>query len=236
MGLLPFFTFYGGKHRASRHYPPPRHDVIVEPFAGSAGYSVNYPDRQVILRDLDPIIVTTWRYLIGASAEEILALPDLAPGQSTAELEVPEGAGYLIGWWLNKGSAQPKRHASTFMLNHPRGGPYWGPRVRERIAAQLPAIRHWQVQQGSYEDAPDVAATWFIDPPYQRTGNYTYRCGSKGIDYAGLARWCTGRTGQVIVCEADDADWLPFEPLVPMRGTEGWQKQPPARMEVVYRR
>ena len=33
--LRPFFGFYGGKWRDSpRHYPPPAHTRIIEPFAG----------------------------------------------------------------------------------------------------------------------------------------------------------------------------------------------------------
>ena len=36
------FSFYGGKRRLARFYPPPQHDVVVEPFAGSASYSVTY--------------------------------------------------------------------------------------------------------------------------------------------------------------------------------------------------
>jgi hypothetical protein len=33
--LRPFFGFYGGKWRdALKHYPPPEHDTIIEPFAG----------------------------------------------------------------------------------------------------------------------------------------------------------------------------------------------------------
>jgi hypothetical protein len=230
---MPFFTYYGGKHRAAKHYPPPAYDVIVEPFAGAAGYSVNHHKRQVILCDLDPTLTETWRYLIGATPQEILALPDLEPDQTTLDLDVPLGARHLIGWWLNKGSAQPKLRPSTFMRDHPAGGPYWGQRIRERIAAQVPAIRHWIVVDGDYSTLPDLHATWFIDPPYQRAGKF-YRHGSADIDYIALADWCRSRPGQQIVCEADDADWLPFTPLTRIDGTEGRQKTARARLEVVY--
>jgi len=33
--LKPFWQYYGGKWRAAPHYPKPRHDTIVEPFAGA---------------------------------------------------------------------------------------------------------------------------------------------------------------------------------------------------------
>jgi len=231
--LLPFFTFYGGKNRAARHYPEPARDLIVEPFAGSAGYSLNYPDRQVLLRDADPVIVATWQYLLGASAADILGLPDLQPGQTTDDLDVPPGARHLIGWWLNKGSATPKRKPSTFMLRYPQGGPYWGPGIRARIARQLPCIWHWRVECASWESAPDLDACWFIDPPYQRAGKH-YRHDSDGIDYRKLAEWTRTRRGQVIACEADAADWLPFRPLVAIDGMEGRQKKTRARMEMIW--
>lgn len=233
--LMPFFTFYGGKFRAAKHYPGPQHGVIVEPFAGSAGYSVNHPAAAVWLNDIDPVITGTWQYLIGASEKEILALPDLRPGQTVDDLAIPQEARWLIGWWLNKGSATPKRRPSSFMLKHPEGAPYWGQDVRERIARQLPQIRHWTVTTGDYRELPDVDACWYVDPPYAQAGQY-YRYGRKGIDYAQLAKWAAARRGQLIVCEADDADWLPFVPLVTIDGTEGRQKARRARMEVIYAR
>lgn len=224
MKLLPFFTYYGGKNRAAKLYPPPMHDTIIEPFAGSAGYSMNYPGRQVILRDLDPIISGTWRYLINVPESEIAMLPDIEPGQTVDDLDVSQEARWLIGWWLNKGSSTPKRRPLTFMLRYPEGGPYWGPRVRDRIIQQLPAIRHWQVELGGYESSPDRRATWFIDPPYRAAGKH-YRFDSAGLDYDKLASWCQTREGQIIVCESGGADWLPFTYLCEIDGNEGRQKR-----------
>lgn len=33
------FYYYGAKNLLSRYYPEPKHDIIIEPFAGSAAYS-----------------------------------------------------------------------------------------------------------------------------------------------------------------------------------------------------
>jgi site-specific DNA-adenine methylase len=233
--LKPFFTYYGGKWRVAPKYPTPVHDRIFEPFAGSAGYSLRHPERNIWINDSDPIIVGTWDYLIRASEEEILALPDLVEGQTVNDLDLPQEARWLIGWWLNKGSAQPKLRASSFMLHHAAGGPYWGQSIRERIASQQSAIRHWTVTNYDYEEMPGWRGTWYIDPPYQRAGKH-YRYGSEGIDFARLGRWCMSREGQVIVCEADDADWLPFAPLVEVDGTEGRQKAKRAQLEVIWSR
>lgn len=231
--LQPFFTFYGGKYRAARHYPRPARTQIIEPFAGSAGYSVNHSSAEVWLNDIDPVITGTWTYLINVSEKDILNLPDLNHDQTVDDLKVPQEARWLIGWWINKGSTYPARRASTFMLQYPEGGPYWGDKVRQRIASQLPAIRHWKITTDSYENLPDTDACWFIDPPYIKTGQ-CYRNGSQNIDYKFLSTWIHSRSGQVMACEADSADWLPFSPLVPINGSEGRQKQSRANMEFIY--
>ena len=57
--------------------------------------------------------------------------------------------------------------------------------------------------------------TWFVDPPYEEGGKH-YRFGS--IDYKHLAYWVKEREGQVIVCEREDAEWLPFKPLTKLAG------------------
>lgn len=86
----------------------------------------------------------------------------------------------------------------------------WTIAQRTRVAAQVPAIRHWQVIEGDYSAAPDVAATWFIDPPYTVGGEHYVH---HRIDRSALASWCRSRRGQAIVCESGGADWLPFEPF-----------------------
>lgn len=75
MKLKPFFTYFGGKYRLAPKYPKPLYGTIIEPFAGSAGYSLRYPDREIILNDLDPVISGIWEYLIKVKEDEILALP-----------------------------------------------------------------------------------------------------------------------------------------------------------------
>lgn len=236
-GLKPFFTYYGGKWRVAPKYPAPQCDRIFEPFGGSAGYSLRYPERNIWINDSDPVIAGTWAYLKSATPAEILALPDLEPGQTVNDLDVPQGARWLIGWWLNKGSAQPKLRPSSFMLNHSAGAPYWGPGIRERIAFQLPAISHWTITNYDYEELPaNWQGTWFIDPPYERAGKY-YRHGSDQIDFPRLGRWCeyVAQMGsQVIVCEADEASWLDFTDLAVIDGTEGRQKKVRARREVLW--
>lgn len=227
MNLRPFFTFYGGKYRAAPHYPAPALGTIIEPFAGSAGYALRYPDRRVILVERDPIIAATWRYLLRVTPEDVRALPDLSPGQSVDDLPVSQEARWLIGWYCGRGLASPRKTQSVWIANYIAGN-YgkgsspciaWGSAVRERIATQIGHIRHWTLIEGDYSDAPDIEASWFIDPPYAVAGRH-YRYGSNTIDYGRLADFCTSRRGQVIVCENEGADWLPFRPFRKIKASE----------------
>lgn len=208
--LKPFFYYFGAKHRAAPFYPAPTHDHIIEPFAGAAGYSLRHAGaRQVTLIDKFPAIVETWRYLLRVSAKEILALPDLRKGQTVDDLKVPPEAKMLIGWWLNHGCRMPYKSPSAWMRSGIRPNSFWGDSVRQRIAAQLDRIRHWKILEGDYTQALDVEATWFIDPPYVGAGT-NYKFGSQLLDFKALAAWCRSRRGQVMVCESDQATWLPF--------------------------
>jgi hypothetical protein len=48
------------------------------------------------------------------------------------------------------------------------------------IALALPAASgKVDVVQGDYRDAPDVEATWFVDPPYQGDGRDEERAGAR---------------------------------------------------------
>jgi 16S rRNA G966 N2-methylase RsmD len=210
--LRPLFPYYGGKWRIAPRYPSPQHDTIIEPFAGSAGYALRYPERKVILVEKNPKVAATWRYLLRATAADIRALPPLLePGQSVDDLPICEEARYLVGWSLNAASAAPCKTPSMWMRTDSRGGAqFWGEAKRERIARSVERIRHWRLIEGGYEDAPDVVGTWFIDPPYALAGrHYPTRI----ADYGALAAWCRTRRGQVMVCENEGADWLPFRPF-----------------------
>ena len=211
MALNSFFTYFGGKSHASRYYPPPAHDTIVEPFAGGAGYSVRYFRRRVILVEKNPRVAALWRYLIGVSARELLRLPDIPPDGVDA-MKVCDDARTLIGFNCGSvdGHQRPAKRITSWGKQEPHCS--WGPTLRARLAAQVEKIRHWKVIQGDYSDAPDIEATWFIDPPYEAEGK-VYACSSADIDFRALAKFCRSRRGQVMVCENAGARWLPFKPF-----------------------
>jgi hypothetical protein len=217
--MRPFFPYYGSKWNLSRYYPAPTRELVIEPFAGSAGYSTFYGVEKALLIDSDPIIVGVWDYLMNVSPDEILALPELPnAGDNVDDLTVPQEAKWLIGFWLNRGSATPKRTRTAYSTRSDKAQLTWGARAKNRIASQLGGIRNWEVRQGDYTEAPFVEATWLIDPPYVDKGKY-YR--HSFDDFDALAGWAMSREGQSIVCEGAGADWLPFQPLGNFKTSSG---------------
>lgn len=208
----PLFKYFGSKWKGSKHYPAPRYPLIVEPFAGSACYSAHYADRQVMLFDKDPEVASLWQWLIAADPAEVLRLPstELPEGFDLRELDdIPREAQDLIRRWQRIG------HCSCWTVSswNCKSG-MWGPDIVQHVADSLPLIRHWEAFECDYRDIPVAeigVATWFVDPLYQHAGNGGYECDDRH-DYAELARWVRSLPGQVIVCEQEGADWLPFRP------------------------
>jgi hypothetical protein len=205
--LRTFFNFYGGKYRAAPHYPAPRFVRVIEPFAGAAGYSLRHHERDIVLVERDPIIAGLWRWLIKATADEILALPLEIP-TTVRDLGLDPGPSALIGFWVTGAANGPRQSPCKWMRDGENPWGYWGDRVRSRVAAQVSAIRHWTVIEGDYADAPTEEATYFVDPPYANKAGSYYR--QKFAGHAALGEWCRTRRGQVIACENDGATWLPF--------------------------
>lgn len=221
--LKPFFGFYGSKWRLAPKYPTPKHRVVVEPFAGSAGYALRHWTHDVVLVDRDPTIAALWRYLIGVTAEEIRALPLLEPYQDVHDLAIAPEARSLIGFWLNKASQMPCRRPSKWMREGVHRTSFWGETIRERVASQVDFIRHWTIIEGDYSDAPDIEATWFVDPPYSVRGA-RYRYSSRLIDFSRLGAWTQARRGQVIACENAGATWLPFREFAHVHSNPAMQR------------
>lgn len=206
----PFLKYFGSKWKIAPLYPTPEHQIVIEPFAGGAGYSVRHHDRDVMLVERDPTIAAIWRWLIAASPEDVRAIPLLRRGQTTDEAGMTEVVRDLVGFWVNAATSTPCRQIGGYARNW-KSSDVWNGETRERLAKQVALIKHWRIVEGSYEDAPDIEATWFVDPPYQQMGRH-YR--HHDIDYARLADWVRSRRGLVIACENVGATWLPFVPFV----------------------
>lgn len=228
MTLRPFFSFYGSKWRLGPKYPEPKYGTIIEPFAGSAGYSLRYPEREIVLVDKDPIICAIWRWLIAAGPDDIFSLPTLKRGESLDSYDLPQEAKWLMGLWIDQAQWYPCKTATLF-ADYGHGRRNACDMYKARIVHQLGSIRHWIITEADYTEMPNRAATWFIDPPYQVAG-HKYRYGPKQLDYESLGSWCRSRSGQVIVCENVGASWLPFESFseqfgVPFKGKRHISKE-----------
>ncbi len=228
--LRPFFCYYGGKWRAAPKYQQPIHDTLIEPFAGSAGYSCRNYTKKVILYDLDPVIAGVWDYLINTTSEEILSLPTTITHIDNMNLTQEQR--WLIGFWLNKAGTSPGKSPSMWMRDYPCPGAWWGEIIRKRIADQLPYIKHWKIYNQSYDTAPDIEATWFIDPPYDNSAGAKYNFKFKA--YPELAEFCKSRKGQAIVCEQEGATWLPFQFFSEIKSAEGKRGKSKSREAVWY--
>jgi 16S rRNA G966 N2-methylase RsmD len=95
------------------------------------------------------------------------------------------------------------------------------------LAAQAPKVCHWTFLQRDWRESSaallDAApCTIFIDPPYQAKGVYYAGSAWNATDYRALAQRCLvlkDAGHQVIVCERQGADWLPFTPLHTYHGS-----------------
>lgn len=205
------FYYYGRKKQIAKHYPEPAYDTIVEPFAGAAAYSL-YGDRwhrRVILLEKDLRVAQIWQWLIEtATPETIRSLPELKVGEKSSEfLHIIHAA--------TKMAFKYKTIKVTPVLER-----NW--EISKRVmAANLHKVKHWKIVCGDYREAPDVEATWFIDPPYKSHPGTGYEHGSSALNYKDLAEWALARRGEIIFCEGMYGDYLPFEPLLKLPGVAG---------------
>jgi hypothetical protein len=209
--MRPFFPYYGSTWNRARYLPRPRFPLVRERFAGGAGYSLFYDCQRVELVDKDPLIAGLWTYLMRATPAEIMSLPDMPEvGDCVDNYALPQEAKWLIGFWLNRGSAQPKKSRTAYSALATGSQLIWGTKAKERIASQLPILAGWTIKEGGYDDGPKDECTWLIDPPYIDKGRF-YR--TKFADHATLGAWCRTLPGQAIVLEGAGANWLPFRSL-----------------------
>lgn len=205
------FPYFGAKHRLARYYPPPKYRTVIEPFAGAAGYACYWAKRgyidHAILVDSHPGVVALWHRLQRMTPDDLANL--VVPPLGTLSTEPL----FMYGQQQQSVLDGKQRRITSWMLEK------WEP-VQRRLIEILPIIKDWDVSVGDYSDVPDIPGTWFIDPPYRpqlglggkpTSGGYWYK--HRRIDYDALADWVWSRPGQVIACEQNPADWLPFEPF-----------------------
>lgn len=205
------FYYYGRKKQIAKYYPTPRYDTIIEPFAGSAAYSLYKENwkKRVVLIEKDKKVFDIWDWLINeATTTEINNLPSLKIGEKSSDF-------LHIIHAVTKMAFQFRTIKVTAVLER-----NW--EISKRVMAQnLYKVKHWEIINGDYTEAPNIKATWFVDPPYKGSAGRGYRFGSDTIDYNILADWALQRNGELIFCEGKDGDYLPFRPLVNSKGVAG---------------
>jgi len=206
------FYYYGAKNLLSKHYPEPRFDTIIEPFAGSAAYTCYHlfknKSLNAIICDKDDNVAQAWDFLLKCSEKDILNLPNPKIGE------------YAYDFLIKTCSASNASSKCHKMKYTERLDIVFQTQKR-RILKFLPIRDRIKFIHGHYIDIDNQMATWFIDPPYQivtksgsvyQNGNgYSKTCNSTSIDFTKLSEYCLSRNGQIIVCEKEGANWLPFQ-------------------------
>ncbi len=215
------FSYFGSKSKIIHHYPPPRYNIIVEPFCGSTQYACRWGlERDVWINDKYQVIYRIWKYIQQATWNDIKSLPELSKGDDLRNFKQLSGAerlllGFCAGLcrtspgnvttsWGDKTSIQGegfRRNGSVLLL-------------KRKLRLLIGSISHWKITCLDFRKIRIAGnATYYVDPPYQNArSNYAIKNSSPNF-YKQLAGYCRSRAGQVIVCEADQADWLPFRRL-----------------------
>jgi len=230
------FDYYGSKNALARHYQYPQYDVIVEPFAGSAGYSLYHLERnkkltEVLIEKSDKVF-EAWSWLKQATVDDVLNYKIPKQGEKTTD------------FFAMASSASNAFLGSSYMTMSARMAVRMEMEMR-RIARLIPLMPRITVIHGDYREASDIEATWFFDPPYQSVRNtirgmgYDKGCRSCDMDFVALREYVLSRKGQVIVCEQQGADWMNFRPLksatdsLDRKYTEVvWTNRPDAQMDL----
>ena len=170
------FSYYGSKSKIVDYYPPPKHKRIIEPFAGSARYSLKYWQNDVLLVDKYPVIVEVWNYLKNASEADILKLPRLERGEKFKDHKLLSDVEKKFFGFITQAGSTGERYSVGTMQ---------GVNVDadlKKIAAQLYKIRHWEIKLGSYDELENVEANelerWFNDRRKEMTGTCAH-CGGR---------------------------------------------------------
>jgi hypothetical protein len=107
--MQPFFSYYGGKWKLAERLGPPQSDHVIEPFAGSAGYSTFWEPKKVTLIERDPVVCGVWEYLQRTSPAELRRLPSNISHVDELPPWVCHEARSLIGFWFNSWAPSTRR-------------------------------------------------------------------------------------------------------------------------------
>jgi len=207
------FQYFGGKGKLANYYPKPKHNIIIEPFAGSAKYSLLYYQKNIMLNDLDLNIFKAWDYLINiCSIEKLEKFYQPEIGTVIEKLnEFSENEKILLRYCSGIGVSQYRLRSKVSSWSYRDN--YVGS-FKKLASFYCDKIKHWKITNLDYRKLENIQGTWFIDPPYMDCGN-NYK--HNYINYKKLSDFCLSRNGQVIICGNENDDYLPFVPLTDRR-------------------
>ena len=205
------FYYYGRKKKIASYYPLPNCSSIVEPFAGSAAYSMHGENwkKDVILVEKDKKVAEIWKWIINdATSNNILSFPDLQVGEKSSEFL------HIVHAVTKQAFTYKTIKVTQILANNWKTS-------KKYMASNVHKVKHWKIICDDYKNSPNIEATWFIDPPYKGSPGLGYKQSSAMIDYNDLSSWTKERKGEVIFCEGESGDYLPFRPLTNVNGVAG---------------
>lgn len=170
------------------------------------------PQLKAYLIEKDIKVYNTWKYLLSCSIDDIINYPTPKINSQTDDFLIMTCS---VSNATSKCNSMKYTERLEKVFNIQKNKLIKLHHLKDRI----------EIINDDYENIKNQECTWFIDPPYQlnnsvnkntifANGNgYSKLCNSDGMDYSALAEFCKSRLGQVIVCEKNLADWLPFQQL-----------------------
>ena len=141
------FSYYGSKSKIVNLYPKPKFDKIIEPFAGSARYSLKYFDKDILLIDMYDILIDVWHYLQNVKEIELLKLTKLKLKYRLSDIIDKNTIEYkFLGYLTQAGQGKPSDTLSSM-----RDIDYFKFQI-SNIAKQLYKIRHWIIIKDDYKN------------------------------------------------------------------------------------
>ena len=167
----PLFKWFGSKWSASKHYPRPLYDTIVEPFAGGAGYALRYADKRVVLAETNTHLLRLWRWIIDdASKEDVLDIPlGLRVGEDIRTIGLSDGQALLLKHW------QRTNNVGDCWTISPWGNSpgQWTANTRARVADEIQAVKRTLIlfEHGEWEcwccdrEGYESVSSDYVGPP-----------------------------------------------------------------------
>lgn len=208
--INPLFKNFGSSWASAKHYPKPIEGLpILEPFAGGAGYSLNYHWFAVTIFEINPHVAGLWQWIINdATTQDILDIPLNVPeGTDIRTLGLSAGQQLMLKQWQ-----RTNNHGNCWTISSwgSKSG-QWTNSTRSRVSEQIHAVKHWKFQPIDWAQQ----GTFLCDPPYK----FNYQYGIKDFDYSKLVDNISQipQGSLIIACEAigkggEVPDYLPFQP------------------------